>query len=114
MKYETFLRRKKFGLCTTWIYNQILNKKSVKIPFMIKDGDFPKMTISDNVIMICIGTGIAPIRNLLWNRFSELDNSEQIGKSLLFYGCRSKDTDYLYNNELEQFVNDKRLKYFFS
>ena len=80
---------------------------------MIKDGDFPNITINQSVIMICIGTGIAPLRNLLWERYSEVTNfdvndSSEIGKNLLFYGCRSKDTDYLYEHELTQFANDKK------
>jgi len=90
-----------------------LNKnKDEKVPFMIKDGDFPKIGNDKSVIAICIGTGIAPIRNLLWEQYSEInnDNPNENGKKFLFYGCRSKDTDFLYSTELLQFENDKCFK----
>ena len=33
----------------------------------------------------------------------------QVGDSILYYGCRKKAEDYLYENELEEYLNNKTL-----
>ena len=61
---------------------------------------------------MCIGTGIAPIRSLIWQRlFWSEESSDQPAKSLelptgmekcnnvLFFGCRNRDADYFFRDE---------------
>ena len=57
------------------------------------------------MIMIGPGTGLAPMRALLQDR--ELLVQERgvgsVGDTVLFYGCKMRDLDYIYRDELAQF-----------
>merc|ERR1712137_18136 len=53
-------------------------------------------------IMIGPGTGVAPFLGFLESLV--LTPAEKRGETWLFFGCRHPDRDYLYREELEQFV----------
>ena len=53
------------------------------------------------VVMIASGSGIAPFRGFLTERARLAAIGREVGKSLLFFGCRSSD-DYLYQDELTE------------
>lgn len=65
------------------------------------------------IIMIGPGSGIAPFIGFLQHRkytiMNQLSDSSILGEAWLFYGCRFKDKDYLYKEELERFQADKIL-----
>ncbi|XP_035207564.1 methionine synthase reductase-like, partial [Stegodyphus dumicola] len=66
---------------------------------------FPESTDCP-VIMVGPGTGIAPFIAFLKHRenLMKTQNSDSnFGKTWLFYGCRYKDRDLLYKEELERF-----------
>lgn len=48
------------------------------------------------IIMFCAGSGIAPFRGFIQERAAQKDAGREVGKMLLFFGCRSPDQDYLY------------------
>lgn len=52
------------------------------------------------VIMVGPGTGVAPFRGFIRDRVNAVqsDNLGNLGKMMLFYGCRNED-DYLYRDE---------------
>jgi cytochrome P450/NADPH-cytochrome P450 reductase len=58
------------------------------------------------MVLIGPGTGIAPLRGFLRERAAQAKAGEPIGKSLLFYGCRHPDHDFLYRGEIEQCERD--------
>jgi sulfite reductase alpha subunit-like flavoprotein len=94
------LGRKKIGVMSEQLLE--LYKSNIKeyIPFTIRSGTFPNITKDDSVILIATGTGIAPIRSFLQHRFHKTSPS---GQTILFFGCRNKNQDYLYGNEIESY-----------
>jgi NADPH-ferrihemoprotein reductase len=59
------------------------------------------------IIMIASGSGVAPFRGFIAERARIAAIGRQVGKSLLFFGCRSPD-DYLYQDELESLQNSNK------
>jgi NADPH-ferrihemoprotein reductase len=53
------------------------------------------------IIMIASGSGIAPFRGFLAERARIAAIGREVGKSFLFFGCRSSD-DFLYRDELQE------------
>ncbi len=53
------------------------------------------------VILIGPGTGLAPLRGFIDERAALRSQGVKVGKTLLFFGCRRPDQDYLYREELE-------------
>jgi NADPH-ferrihemoprotein reductase len=51
------------------------------------------------VIMIGPGTGVAPFRAFVQERAMMSTLGKRVGKTLLFYGCRRADEDFLYRDE---------------
>jgi len=51
------------------------------------------------IVMIGAGTGIAPFRGFVQERARIAELGKPIGKMLLFFGCRSEGTDFLYRKE---------------
>ena len=53
------------------------------------------------IIMICAGSGIAPMRAFIQERaIIERTSKHKLGPTLLFFGSRNPDSDYLYRSEL--------------
>lgn len=62
------------------------------------------------IILVGPGTGIAPMRALLQERqHQRLAQKQAVGETLLFFGCRRRDTDFLYEEELMGFARDGTL-----
>jgi len=56
------------------------------------------------IIMVGPGTGIAPMRAFLQERsYQKHKKNMMVGDSVLYFGCRRRDSDYLYEEELKQF-----------
>eukprot|EP00437_Effrenium_voratum_P004240 CAMPEP_0181426372 /NCGR_PEP_ID=MMETSP1110-20121109/15629_1 /TAXON_ID=174948 /ORGANISM="Symbiodinium sp., Strain CCMP421" /LENGTH=1318 /DNA_ID=CAMNT_0023549565 /DNA_START=78 /DNA_END=4034 /DNA_ORIENTATION=+ len=53
------------------------------------------------IIMVGPGTGLAPMMGFLQQREALLKKGTKVGHATLFFGCRSRDEDYLYQEELE-------------
>jgi len=58
------------------------------------------------MIMIGAGTGLAPFRGFLQERAAQQASGASVATSLLFFGCRTSEADYLYADELRRYEAD--------
>jgi cytochrome P450/NADPH-cytochrome P450 reductase len=58
------------------------------------------------MIMVGPGTGLAPFRGFVQERAAMRRNGDTVGRSLLFFGCRHPEQDYLYREELEEYAKE--------
>lgn len=57
------------------------------------------------IIMIAAGTGLAPFRGFLQERAWQREQGQQVGDCVLVFGCRRKDHDYIYADELQGYLS---------
>src|SRR5207302_1718807 len=56
------------------------------------------------MIFVSVGTGFAAMRAFLWERVALKRAGTSLGEAALFNGIRSRDTDYIYRDEVERFA----------
>ncbi|XP_037778404.1 methionine synthase reductase-like [Penaeus monodon] len=126
-KATTFSRK---GICTGWLASlyrsvemskleqslevlSIKDKGPVCVPIYLRTNQNFRLSadVSSPIIMIGPGTGVAPFVGFLQHRHKlQIDSPDiSFGESWLFYGCRHKERDYLYREELEKFRDSKIL-----
>ncbi|KHN78699.1 NADPH--cytochrome P450 reductase [Toxocara canis] len=58
------------------------------------------------IIMIGPGTGFAPFRGFIQERQWIKQQGKEIGPTVLYFGCRHPEHDYIYEQELDEYVKD--------
>ena len=111
VEYLSFYKRKRHGLCSTYLASLQPGEKYPRLRLWIKKGvlRLPK----DNCPMILVGpgTGIAPMRSLIEEhiyRYGSDDGARKPEKDhCLFFGNRHFGKDYLYKDELIKYNERK-------
>ncbi|CAG7834783.1 unnamed protein product [Allacma fusca] len=119
----------RLGVCTGWLYEILKEKyqdKFLQDDILTLDsvdkqiiGELPEdivvfrrrnqnFTLPEDLtaplVMVGPGTGVAPFVGFLQHRQSQTENSTiEVGENVLYFGCRNRNKDYLYENELHQF-----------
>lgn len=116
VKYKTVIKKVRQGVCTRYLAGLM---PGTPIEVFLHRGDLgiTKYDVSRPVVMIGPGTGVAPMRSLIWQRHQwakqlsirDVSNSTAVsqeslpvGDSILFFGCRNREADYFFREEWEK------------
>ena len=74
----------------------------IHVPVHVRHSNFKLPSDpSKPVIMVGPGTGVAPFRGFVQERAELARKGESVGPTVLFYGCRRSNEDWLYKEEWE-------------
>jgi sulfite reductase alpha subunit-like flavoprotein len=115
VKYRTVIKRIRQGVCTRYVAD-LQPGQQITVTLQ-KGGLSPKgADMLKPVVMIGPGTGVAPMRSLIYERErwrAEYDASNEDGADdILFFGCRNAESDYLFKEEWERLGTKGSLKTF--
>ncbi|XP_078492531.1 methionine synthase reductase-like [Ciona intestinalis] len=110
------------GVCTGYLeqlLQPMIEQRETEILLNIKifptksNGFSPPPNLRNNLVMIGPGTGVAPFIGFLQQRQERLaTDTEAPGCAWLFYGCRHKERDFLFQDELDKFKRENVLTKF--
>ncbi|XP_039487682.1 NADPH--cytochrome P450 reductase isoform X1 [Drosophila santomea] len=106
VEYKTPTGRINKGVATTYLKNkQPQGSEEVKVPVFIRKSQFRLPSKPETpIIMVGPGTGLAPFRGFIQERQFLRDEGKTVGESILYFGCRKRSEDYIYESELEEWV----------
>ncbi|KAH8361322.1 hypothetical protein KR084_009177 [Drosophila pseudotakahashii] len=106
VEYKTPTGRTNKGVATTYLKSkQPQSGEEVKVPVFIRKSQFRLPTKPETpIIMVGPGTGLAPFRGFIQERQFLRDEGKTVGDSILYFGCRKRSEDYIYEAELEEWV----------
>jgi len=98
--------RQQKGVCTSWFKTKVPNESYVpKVPIFVRHTTFRLPVKQETpVLMIGPGTGFAPFRGFLQERAHFKSKGNAVGDMILYFGCRSRAQDFLYEEEMNEYV----------
>lgn len=99
VSYKTRLKEQRRGVCTSWLARL---ETGTRVPIHVAPSAMATSALSDHeapTIFVGPGTGIAPIRSVLWTRFEALGGKMSAADNLCFFGCRNRESDWLFAEE---------------
>ena len=114
VKYKTVIKKIRQGVCTRYLAD-LLTGTQIQVSLQKGGLGVSEIEAKRPVILVGPGTGLAPLRSIIWERLQyetqmniqatalNRDGSGFIEKktteTVLFFGCRRSDADYFFNDE---------------
>jgi NADPH-ferrihemoprotein reductase len=109
VRFHTPAGREHLGVCSTWLADL---QPGTRVPVFIRESVFKLPPTPAPVIMVGPGTGLAPFRGFLQElKHRKKQPSQQDWESALFFGCRHRNHDYIYEEELSGYEGDNTLSH---
>lgn len=101
--WETRTGRRQKGVATCWLKEKIPSHEiPVKVPMFVRHTTFRLPDKSSlPVLMVGPGTGLAPFRGFIQDRHIQKESGKELGETILYYGCRKAQEDFIYEEELK-------------
>ena len=101
VKYRTIIKRIRRGVCTRYIESL---QPCQQLTVTLQKGGLgaTKAETEKPIIMVGPGTGIAPMRSLIYQRMhwrKELGSTDGAQRDFLCFGCRNAEADYFFKDE---------------
>lgn len=95
--------RKRYGVCTRYIATL---QAGQQLSLTIQQGylNVQKDEVMSPVILIGPGTGVAPMRSMIYERMEWEKEVASKQSSVLFFGCRNEQADYFFRDEWESLL----------
>ena len=104
VRYETN-HRERVGVCSTFLADRA-QVGATPVPVFVSDSHFgPPEDPARDCIMVGPGTGIAPFRAFMQERVA----IGATGRNWLFFGDQKRGTDFLYEEEWQEYLANKHL-----
>lgn len=103
VKYRTVIKRIRQGVATRYIAS-LRPGQQITVSFVKGALGFQKDDIARPVVMVGPGTGVAPMRSLIYERMAvraEIHSSPISTEEgdVLFFGCRNREADFFFEDE---------------
>jgi sulfite reductase alpha subunit-like flavoprotein len=103
--YKTVIKRIRHGVCTRYISAALQPGQEITVTVQKGGLGVTKKEVERPVVMVGPGTGVAPMRSLIYQRKiwrEELGmSSDAVQRDLLFFGCRNAESDFFFKDEWE-------------
>jgi sulfite reductase alpha subunit-like flavoprotein len=98
VEYRTIIRKPRQGLCSRYL-KTLPEGTLIKVKIKRNSNSLMADHSLDThpLIAIATGTGIAPIKHMIEDRFSRTTPTTR-GETMLFFGCRNERADYYYRD----------------
>ncbi|XP_076452783.1 NADPH--cytochrome P450 reductase-like [Babylonia areolata] len=108
VEYTTRPGRPVKGVATSWLKakrpGRPDNGPRPRVPIYVRKSAFRlPFKAATPVIMIGPGTGLAPFRGFLQERDFLRREGKEVGDTTLYFGCRHRAQDFIYEDELRQY-----------
>ncbi|KAL8935389.1 MAG: hypothetical protein Q9216_005450 [Gyalolechia sp. 2 TL-2023] len=126
VKYKTVIKTLREGVCTRYLSGLPVGT-AMEASLQQGSLNIQETDATRPVVMIGPGTGLAPMRSLIWERYdwqsrmsdfgqaedgAIANGSNQLGETVLFYGCRNREADFFYREEWDVLKENMPLKVF--
>jgi cytochrome P450/NADPH-cytochrome P450 reductase len=91
------------GICSAYVHT-LREGDRLNVFVQGADGFHLQEDVTKPMIVVSVGTGVAPMRAFLWERLAMKQAGVALSEAVLFNGIRSSNLDYIYRDEIERFA----------